>query len=211
MLPSKLHVLFCLCTCLALVYPFDWQDLNPVAYIESPGKRYICSRAWTIHLLPNSKWPQGSYVWGCLRRCWWRSLILLREWRGLSLSSSYWTKRKKCLLLQHQDCKTGTSLAVQWLRLCTSSEGIWVRSLVGEVRSRMQHGQKKKTARLLRGGLFKQAGSSVCNHWGEGPCCLFPTWLPCPLGTVTHLPWSALQGNPKTAPTMVKKRQVSGE
>ena len=33
------------------------------------------------------------------------------------------TERKKCLLLQHQDCKTGTSLAVLWLRLCTSSAG----------------------------------------------------------------------------------------
>ena len=120
MLPSKLHVLFCLCTCLALVYPFDWQDLNPVAYIESPGKRYICSRAWTIHLLPNSKWPQGSYVWGCLRRCWWRSLILLREWRGLSLSSSYWTKRKKCLLLQHLTDLQEHHLCVRILSLSCS-------------------------------------------------------------------------------------------
>ena len=32
---------------------------------------------------------------------------------------------------------------------------------------------------------------------------------PRPLGTVTHLPWSAPRGNPKPAPTMVKKRQVS--
>uniref|UniRef100_A0A8C3WLX2 Platelet-activating factor acetylhydrolase n=1 Tax=Catagonus wagneri TaxID=51154 RepID=A0A8C3WLX2_9CETA len=35
MLPPKLHVLFCFCSCLALVQPFDWQDLNPVAHMKS--------------------------------------------------------------------------------------------------------------------------------------------------------------------------------
>ncbi|XP_058162816.1 platelet-activating factor acetylhydrolase isoform X2 [Dasypus novemcinctus] len=34
MVPSALHGLFCLCTCLTLVHPFDWQDPNPVTYIK---------------------------------------------------------------------------------------------------------------------------------------------------------------------------------
>uniref|UniRef100_A0A8C9ADM0 Platelet-activating factor acetylhydrolase n=1 Tax=Prolemur simus TaxID=1328070 RepID=A0A8C9ADM0_PROSS len=34
MVAPKLHALFCLCSCLALVHPFDWQDLNPVAHIK---------------------------------------------------------------------------------------------------------------------------------------------------------------------------------
>ena len=33
-----------------------------------------------------------------------------------------------------------SSLVVQWLRLCASNEGAWVRSLVGELRSYMLHG-----------------------------------------------------------------------
>nr|XP_020038138.1 platelet-activating factor acetylhydrolase [Castor canadensis] len=35
MAPPTLHVLFCFCCCLALVHPFDWQDLNPVAHLKS--------------------------------------------------------------------------------------------------------------------------------------------------------------------------------
>lgn len=44
MLPPKLHALFCLCSCLTLVHPFDWKDLNPVAHIEPSGKTHIYSR-----------------------------------------------------------------------------------------------------------------------------------------------------------------------
>ena len=39
----------------------------------------------------------------------------------------------------------GTSLAVQWLRLCLLTQGMWVQSLVGEVRSHMPHSQNTKT------------------------------------------------------------------
>ncbi|XP_004674080.1 PREDICTED: platelet-activating factor acetylhydrolase [Condylura cristata] len=35
MAPHKLHALLYLCSCLALVYPFDRQDLNPVAHLKS--------------------------------------------------------------------------------------------------------------------------------------------------------------------------------
>jgi len=38
----------------------------------------------------------------------------------------------------------GTSLAVQWLRLCLPIQGLQVQSLAGELRSHMPHGQKKK-------------------------------------------------------------------
>jgi hypothetical protein len=38
----------------------------------------------------------------------------------------------------------GTSLAVQWLRLCTSTVGAWVPSLVKELRPHMPHSQKTK-------------------------------------------------------------------
>ena len=36
----------------------------------------------------------------------------------------------------------GTSLAVQWLRLCTSTAEAWVPSVVVELRSHMPHSQK---------------------------------------------------------------------
>ena len=41
--------------------------------------------------------------------------------------------------------RRGTSLAVQWLRLRLPMQAVHVRSLVGELRSHMPHGQKTKT------------------------------------------------------------------
>ena len=38
----------------------------------------------------------------------------------------------------------GASLVVQWLRFHAANAGAWVRSLVGEVRSRMLHNMIKK-------------------------------------------------------------------
>ena len=38
----------------------------------------------------------------------------------------------------------GTSLAVQWLRLCLPMQGVWVQSLLGMLRAHMLHGQKTK-------------------------------------------------------------------
>ena len=38
----------------------------------------------------------------------------------------------------------GTSLAVQWLRLCSPVQGAQVRSLVGELRTHMPGSQKPK-------------------------------------------------------------------
>ena len=38
----------------------------------------------------------------------------------------------------------GTSLEVQWLRLCLLMQGVQDRSLVRELRSRMPRGQKTK-------------------------------------------------------------------
>ncbi|XP_055982077.1 platelet-activating factor acetylhydrolase [Sorex fumeus] len=37
MWPPKIHVLFCLCGCLALAHPFDWQNLSPIGHIKSSG------------------------------------------------------------------------------------------------------------------------------------------------------------------------------
>ena len=38
----------------------------------------------------------------------------------------------------------GTSLAVQWLRLCATTAGAWVQSLVRELGSRMPSSEKKE-------------------------------------------------------------------
>ena len=44
----------------------------------------------------------------------------------------------------------GASLAVQWLGLCAFTAGVWVRPLVGELRSRMlHHAAKKKKKKKL--------------------------------------------------------------
>ncbi|KAB0356790.1 hypothetical protein FD754_000946 [Muntiacus muntjak] len=67
MLPSKLHALFCLCTCLALVYPFDWQDLNPVAYIKSEAWVNNMQALMAAASIGQTKIPRGngSYSVGC--------------------------------------------------------------------------------------------------------------------------------------------------
>ena len=39
----------------------------------------------------------------------------------------------------------GTSLVVRWLRLCLPMQGVWVRTLVRELRSHMPRSQKTKT------------------------------------------------------------------
>ena len=43
--------------------------------------------------------------------------------------------------------KEGTFLAVQWLRLHLPKQGVWVRSLVKELRSHRHCGQKTKTVK----------------------------------------------------------------
>ncbi|XP_065768536.1 platelet-activating factor acetylhydrolase isoform X1 [Muntiacus reevesi] len=67
MLLSKLHALFCLCTCLALVYPFDWQDLNPVAYIKSEAWVSNMQALMAAASIGQTKIPRGngSYSVGC--------------------------------------------------------------------------------------------------------------------------------------------------
>ena len=39
----------------------------------------------------------------------------------------------------------GIFLVVQWLRLCLPMQGVWIQSLVGELRSHTLQGQKTKT------------------------------------------------------------------
>ncbi|XP_024621861.1 platelet-activating factor acetylhydrolase isoform X2 [Neophocaena asiaeorientalis asiaeorientalis] len=67
MLPPKLHALFCLCTCLTLVHPFYWQDLNPVAYIESSAWVKKLQALMAAAMFGQTKIPRGngSYSVGC--------------------------------------------------------------------------------------------------------------------------------------------------
>ena len=48
------------------------------------------------------------------------------------------------LLVFSKNHVLGTSLAVQWLRLCLPMQGVQVQSLVGELRSPMPRGQKNQ-------------------------------------------------------------------
>ena len=59
----------------------------------------------------------------------------------------FWFQRWLVVFVQNfiQEMRClGISLAVQWLRLCLSMQGVWVRSLVGELRSHMPCGRKGK-------------------------------------------------------------------
>ena len=52
-----------------------------------------------------------------------------------------------------KECK-GTSLEVQWLRPHLPMQGVQVRSLVGERRSHMPCGQKKKSPKHRTGAIL---------------------------------------------------------
>uniref|UniRef100_A0A8C7ENJ0 Platelet-activating factor acetylhydrolase n=1 Tax=Neovison vison TaxID=452646 RepID=A0A8C7ENJ0_NEOVI len=67
MLPPKVHALFCLCSCLALVHPIDWQDLNPVAQIRSSAWANKIQALMAAASVGQSKIPKGngSYSVGC--------------------------------------------------------------------------------------------------------------------------------------------------
>ncbi|KAM5327945.1 platelet-activating factor acetylhydrolase isoform 1-T2 [Glossophaga mutica] len=67
MLPAKLHALFCLCSCLTLVHPFDWQDLNPVVYIDPSARINKIQALMAAAVSGQAKIPKGSgpYSVGC--------------------------------------------------------------------------------------------------------------------------------------------------
>ncbi|KAF6115540.1 phospholipase A2 group VII [Phyllostomus discolor] len=67
MLPPKLHVLFCLCSCLTLVHPFDWHDLNPIAHIEPSARINKIQALMAAAVSGQAKIPKGSgpYSVGC--------------------------------------------------------------------------------------------------------------------------------------------------
>ncbi|KFO36219.1 platelet-activating factor acetylhydrolase [Fukomys damarensis] len=67
MVPPKLHMLFCLCGCLALVHPFNWHDIEPLTYIQPSA--WIQTIQWLLSTASfgHMKIPKGSgpYSVGC--------------------------------------------------------------------------------------------------------------------------------------------------
>ncbi|KAK1338340.1 hypothetical protein QTO34_001455 [Cnephaeus nilssonii] len=67
MLPPKLHALFCLCSCLTLVHPFDWQDVNPVTHVKPAARINKIQAMMAAAIMGQTKIPKGSgpYPVGC--------------------------------------------------------------------------------------------------------------------------------------------------
>nr|XP_039323533.1 platelet-activating factor acetylhydrolase isoform X2 [Saimiri boliviensis boliviensis] len=67
MVPLKLHALFYLCGCLAVVHPFDWQYLNPVAHMKSSGWVNKIQVVMAAASSGETKIPRGNgpYSVGC--------------------------------------------------------------------------------------------------------------------------------------------------
>ncbi|XP_007934487.1 platelet-activating factor acetylhydrolase [Orycteropus afer afer] len=67
MVPSKLHMLICLCNCFTLIHPFDWQSLNPAAQIQSSAWINKIQDLMVAANLGQTKIPKGdgSYSVGC--------------------------------------------------------------------------------------------------------------------------------------------------
>ena len=74
-----------------------------------------------------------------------------RSWGGtrgipaLVLQAGGWSPGEVYVGESKEAVCDGTSLVVQWLRLRLPMQGVWVRSLVGELRSHMPPGQKTET------------------------------------------------------------------
>ena len=62
----------------------------------------------------------------------------------LSVGEGTWFSFSFCSTIFIKSLLHGTSLAVQWLRLHLPMQGVWVQSLVTELRSHMPPGQKPK-------------------------------------------------------------------
>ncbi|KAM6185130.1 platelet-activating factor acetylhydrolase [Rhynchocyon petersi] len=67
MVPSKLHLFICLCSCLVLVCPFDWQNLNPAATIKSSAWFHKIQNLMAAERFSQTKIPKGNgpYSVGC--------------------------------------------------------------------------------------------------------------------------------------------------
>ncbi|KAM5262902.1 platelet-activating factor acetylhydrolase [Ctenodactylus gundi] len=67
MAPPRLSALLCICSGLALVHPFDWQDLNPVAHMKSSAWLLSVQELMAAASLHPTKIPRGSgpYSVGC--------------------------------------------------------------------------------------------------------------------------------------------------
>ena len=89
---------------------------------------------WGSHL---GKWKGCEAVWGHLGPNSDIDLKSVTLWHWLSLSFSV------LIMPSIKWANLGTSLAVQWLRCCTSN-GARVQSLVRELKSHMPHSQKKE-------------------------------------------------------------------
>ncbi|XP_036861719.2 platelet-activating factor acetylhydrolase isoform X2 [Manis javanica] len=65
--PPKLHALVCLCGCLTLVHPFDWQDLSPVVHAKSSAWLNKIQALMAAAIFGQTKIPRGngSYSVGC--------------------------------------------------------------------------------------------------------------------------------------------------
>ena len=75
------------------------------------------------------------------------------------------------------EIKWRDSLAVQWFRLHNPGQGVWVRSLVRELRSHMRLGMAKKERRVVEERLSEEgprAETQGQGPWAEGPRDKFP-------------------------------------
>ena len=118
-------------SCLTLCNPVDCSPPGSSVHGDSPGKN---TRVGCQALLQGIFLTQGSNP----------QLLCLLHWQVGSIA---WPKKKK-----KKKKKKGTSLEVQWLRLCLPMQVVWVWSLAGEPRFHLPCSQEKpdhKTEAIL--------------------------------------------------------------
>ena len=90
-------------------------------------------------------------------------LHLAKKKKNSLSSTHYLLTIISCRFLNVRIVHLGTSLVVQWLRLYFPRQGVWVRSLIGELRSHMLQGQKINTVKQ------KQSYNKFNKDFKNGP------------------------------------------
>ena len=147
--------------CLTLSYPMDCSPPGSSVH----GTLHVRILEWVAILFSRgSSWPRDwawvSCIAGRFFTIWATREAHLYKWKHTIETQTYHTLVYQTALIsptitkdiKSVECKImgqGSSLVVQWLRICLATQGTWVQPLIGELRSHMLRGNCVCVLQLL--------------------------------------------------------------